>query len=349
MGDIREAVRMAHLADKMHEIQDDSHIIAADICILHAFLIHWRAPLADSLEPLQHAYGICMESGVVDVAFLAVATWVQVATFSGYPLDRLESYEREYFGQMYEFEHMSQIYLTLPYWQLCLNMLGQSDDPLVLTGEAMDETTYRADAAKAKVLLAPPTLNLAQIMLAVHFDSTHILQGLLAEFETYEKVPVGHFVQYFSRFFLALSYIKLYRSFRKGSYKRMARKYSIQVRKWTLDGCPNTKCLWALLRAEVSTLARKPKRKHVGTLYHDAIKEASSNLCVEAIANECAARYYQTQTSNEQLARLYIERAIELYGNYGALAKVDFLERTSALSRGSFARDPARPNEIVAN
>lgn len=286
---------------------------------------------------------------MVDVAFLAVATWVQSATFSGYPLDRLEAYEREYFGQMYEFEHMSQIYLTLPYWQFCLNMLGQSDDPMVLTGEAMDETTYRADAANAKVLLAPPTLNLVQIMLAFHFDSTHMLQDLLTEFETYEKVPVGHFVQYFSRFFLALSYIKLYRSFWKGSDKRMARKYSNQVRKWTLNGCPNTKCLWALLQAELSTLARRPNRIHVGALYHDAIKEASSNLCVEAIANECAARYYQTQTTNEQLGRLCIQRAIELYRNDGAFAKVDFLEQASGLSRGSSARDPSRPNEIVAN
>lgn len=348
MGNISEAVRMANLTSKMHEIQDGKHNIPSDSCIIHTFLIHWRAPSYDSLEQLQQAYVSAMETGVYDVAFLAVSTWMMLATCCGYNLENLEKYSREYFGQMYEFQHMSQIYLSLPYWQFCLNMLGQSDDPVVLTGEAMDEKTYRADATNAEVLLGPQTLNTVRIILGCHFEYSHLLQVLLAEYESFKKPPGGHFLLYSTSFYVGLSYIKVYRSFGQRSCKRKAHKIANQLKKWTLDGCPNTKPLWALMEAELATLVPRKDNELVGTLFLDAIQYSSAlrNPCLEAMANERAARYYQTQASNEELARLYMERAVELYDSYGAFAKVGFLERTSILLK-SYGKRTSIP-EMVA-
>lgn len=327
---------MAHLTSRMHEIQEDKYNdIPGDSCVMRTFLIHWRAPLYDSLEPLQRAYVTAMESGAVEVAFLAVSTWIQLATCSGHPLDQLERNASEYCGHMDEFKHKSHMYMSLPFLQFCLNMMGQSEDPMVLTGEAMDEKTYHQQAAHEEVLLAPQTCNVLQIMLACHFNpSPHVLKRLVSEHESVKKPPVGHFLKYTTKFYVGLSYIELYRSFAKRSDKRKAHKIANELRKWTLDGCPNTKPLWALINAELTTLSSKRSTACIQASFLDAIQEASKihNLCLEAMANERAARYQLTLRlgkDQEPAGQLHMERAIQLYRRYGAFAKTEILERTT--------------------
>lgn len=188
---------MGYLTTKMHEIQNNDCNIPGDMCVVYSFLYHWRVPLLDTLEPLQNAYNTGLENGVFDVAFMAVAGWMQAAIFSGHPLQQLEPYMRTYCGKMNEFDHKSQTHLSLPYWQLCLNLLGQSDDPIFLTGEAMDEVTYKDDAVVNKVLLAPQTLNAVRIIVGCHFEYSHLLQKLIVEYESFYKPPVGHFMLYY--------------------------------------------------------------------------------------------------------------------------------------------------------
>lgn len=328
---------MADLASKMHAIQDDKDHVAMDSCIMHAFLIHWRAPLYDSLEPLQQAYVAAYESGKNSVAFLAASTRIQLAAMCGYPLEQVERITREYVGQMYDFQHVSERYLSLPFWQFFLNMMGQSDYPTILSGEAMDEETFIADAANANVLLASQILDAVRIVLICHFEiSSLALRKLIVAYEAIETPMVGHFMKYQASFYVGLSYIQLYRSFAKRSDRRKASKIANNLRKLTLDGCPNTKPLWALMNAELATLARKHDAKHVESLFRDAIQESSvvQNMCLEAMTNERAGRYCQSK-SNEEAARRYMERAAALYEGYGALAKVNCLQRTSKLLHSS--------------
>lgn len=353
MGNVSAAVRMGYLTTKMHELQTNDYVIPGDICVVHSFLNHWKAPLLDSLEPLQNAYNDALENGIFDVAFMAAAGWMQAAVFCGYPLQQLGPYMRAYCAQMNEFDyHKSQKQLALPYWQLCLNLLGQSDDPIFLTGEAMDETTYKDVALEAQVLLAPQALNVVRIILGCHFENSQLLQTLIVEYESFDKSPIGHFMLYYSKFYVGLAYICLSRSFSKRSDKRKAGKIAKELRKWTLGGCPNTKPLWALMEAELATLVptRKSDVERVGSLFLSAIKESAvaQNLCLEAMANERAARYYQTRALQVDLARLHMERALELYREYGAFAKIEFLERTSTLLHSSLTKRTGPPKIIAS-
>lgn len=349
MGNVPNAVRMARLTSKMHESSHNTRAIPGDLCVLHTFLVHWRAPLLDSLEPLQQSYVTAMETGIFDLAFSAVVSWTMVATFcGGYPLAQVETYTRRYVRQMQEYKHMNPLYLTLPYWQFCMNLMGQSDDPAVLSGEAMDEKRYTEEATNAKVLTAPQALNSVRIILVCHFDATCLMQALMTEYESYPKAPVGHFMSCQSKFYNGLAYIKLYRNFQNRSHKRKARKIVTELRKWTLDGCPNTQVLWVLLDAELSTIARRQDASRVEKLFLNAIQHASTsrNVCLEALANEGAARYYHAQVGDETKALLFTERAIDLYTSYGALAKVNFMERRrDRLS--SKSKCPAPPLEIL--
>jgi hypothetical protein len=81
-----------------------------------------------------------MDCGVFNLAFMAAQSYMQMATFCGSRLVELEEQMRTYCTRMLDFYNRSQVFVSLPYWQLSLNLMGQNDVPTILTGEAMIKT-----------------------------------------------------------------------------------------------------------------------------------------------------------------------------------------------------------------
>lgn len=351
MGDIPGAVRMANLALQLQDTLKDPATLPAVLCIVHTFELHWRVPLHESLQCLEQAHLSALEVGDFDIGFLAAQTWMQMATFCGYPLVELEQRMRQYCDRMSDFDHKSQLYLALPYWQYCLNLMGMNNDPVSMSGEAMEQETYDQEARAAKVDLAPHILNMVRIILAFHFGDVRLLKDLMDEYEALDQPAVGHFMQYISKFYVGMAYMTLYRSFVKRSHKKKARKITNQMYKWTKDGCVNTKPLLALLEAERATIESGNDSDSINGLYDLAVDEAFSfgNQALEALANERAARYHQILTSNKELGLHYMQRAIVLNNSRGASAKVKFLEGTFKwLMDDNSSSKMTRPLEILA-
>lgn len=189
------------------------------------------------------------------------------------------------------------------------------------------------------------TIRMVRIVLCYHFDDVASLKSLL---DNFEGSSVGHFMLYIGHFYLGLANIALYRSAKKRNYKGLARKSIKKMRKWTKDGCINTKPLLALMDAEMATLTQQKHTEKVRTAFDQAIDEAraSENAYLEAMANERAARYFQFQTVDQTITTAYMDEALLLYDSWGAASKIDYLETSCpwlAVQPG------AAPHEIVTN
>jgi predicted ATPase len=341
VGNISEAVRMGRLALELQGSQTRPNDLPSTLSLAHTSLLHWRIPFRDSLDPLLEGYTSGMENGDYEAGFMAMQAYMMMAIFSGgSPLIDLEQKMRQYCMLISELDHKVQLYLSLPYWQLCLNLLGFSDSPTMLIGEAMDQKLLQNEDQYTKVALAPQTLNTVRIVLAYHFEDVESLMYLLAEYDSFESNSVGHFMVYVVKFYVGMGYMVLYRIFVKRSYKEKARKIARQLRKWTRDGCINTRPLAALLEAELKTV--DTGSDEFLAAFYDAIHAArdSQNVCLEALAHERISRFLHYDE-----ARQHMDRALDLYGEWGASAKVAHLEKSFHWLQG----DVGTPLEIVTD
>jgi hypothetical protein len=128
---------------------------------------------------------------------------------------------------------------------------------------------------------------------------------------------------YVVKFYVGMGYMVLYRIFVKRSYKEKARKIARQLRKWTRNGCINTRPLAALLEAELKTV--DTGSDEFLAAFYDAIHAArdSQNVCLEALAHERISKFLHYDE-----ARQHMDRALDLYGEWGASAKVAHLEKS---------------------
>lgn len=347
MKDIPEAVRMGRLSLQYRGKETGMHVA---LSISHTFLLHWRTPFHESLEPLVRATHMGMDVGDFDAAFMAIQGYIRMSFYCGHPLPELEQQIRASCAEMFAFDNRSHIYQSLPYWQLFLNLLGQNENPTILTGEAMNQQTLSAEASAANVDVVPHTINALRLMLCYHFEDAPSLVSLVAKYEEHETPHIGHFMYYISRFYAGLACIALYRTSGKRPYKRKTLKVIKQMQNWTKDGCVNTKPLLSLLEAEMATLVKPAAVNAVHATFVQAIDDANEveNSCLAALANQRAAHYFDVHTPDQPEASEYMRRALELYNYWGATAKVTYLEETYHWLIDSPPKQDL-PTEILAN
>ena len=337
-GNYDEAYRFGQLALKLQEIQGNMTLIPHTYPLVYTFFHHWRNPLQECLEPLNYAYEVGMTTGEVDGGFLAIQVYASLAFHCGLPLRQVETSFRVYCNQMADFEHYSEITLAQPIWQCCLNLLDQSDDPRVLTGEAMNLKKYEADAAQSDHVMALRTALLARTILGFLMDDPTRLGDVVSEAINEPKVG-SHFNLYVGMFYTALATIARARAFPRERWvrRKAGRCYRMMVKKYlNKAGCSNCIPLANLIKAELADLTwRRRRRDEILELYDQAIADAQDHGWphVQAMANEKAGEHLaRIQSSNpygsESLTSspsptMYLEKALGLFESWGAIAKAN--------------------------
>jgi len=121
---------------------------ARTLFVANYFVLSWTEPLHNILKPLSRAYEVGMETGDTDSATWAIWGMVHSALMAGRHLEKLELDHRMYFKQTEELQRDSQRHSLAITWQFILNLMGRSDNPTVLTGEAMEEESMRATLSR---------------------------------------------------------------------------------------------------------------------------------------------------------------------------------------------------------
>lgn len=249
--------------------------------------------------------------------------------------------------------------LILPSWQLALNLMGRCDNPLVLSGEALNEQSFYdrfladngedgRDRGVAFYNWQYVSLQLAYIFqdleqLEIWFQKKRLIKGV---------VTGSHFSNMLVVFFSGLAGFSLYRATKKRKYLRKARhamnKMKMYCKTAGINAIPLRMVLLAEMTSTVTSIKRRGKLKnqnHVARSkrsYDEAI--ATLGRCglihLEALACERAGDFFMSLNNNDNedddddrsfWSQTYYDRARLRYLEWGATAKAEQLNVTHNL------------------
>lgn len=346
LGDLASAHRFATNAlqlttQSQFPINDARAILSA-----YTFSLHWKTSYSECLEPILQAHELFQSIGATHQLFFSGLIYLFIYFCSGLDLQPVEPDARRCVEMLVEYRHMYHLSSLLPLAQLIHNLMGKTDNPLVLDGEFMQQDVLLAQCSKLDHRRGIHLLMLCRLFLAVYFNDYQLADELssgLLDASKIGPVPwisVRFFFQGLAAFAMAKSGTRRIKHYTRTGYTFLAKLESFVAK-----GAGNCHHMLLLLRAEFRSLHASPK-----TAYDQAITAAGRLGYVhhQALANECAGRYFLANSSLS-LAEDYLVRARDLYHQWGAVAKVAqltqryrFLAASESLSRRASGRCRAR-------
>lgn len=326
--DFPEAMHYGTLATKLSEKQRTAFPGFAARCddMVLSYVHHWQAPLRPSLAPTIDAFQRLWTSGLVDTYLMDVCALLWHYFAAGEPVQKtLKECERsseacEDYQQMYHWHTNASQH------QAMLNLQGKCDNPAILKGGHMDIDVCRENWMATSNKPALYASQFWSLFLGYLFgdlrsakQSIKAMRADLMEDGSTVLVPLR-------LFYSALVYFSVYRSTRKSKYRRRANKPLKVLQNWSEKGAVNCVFMYQLLEAEDFSSQTRPVETTLKA-YDTAITSATE-LGLQhhmALANELAGAYLLLQ-NQEDRASGYLNRAVHLYGQWGAVAKVKSMQ-----------------------
>mmetsp|Transcript_45890 Transcript_45890/g.111166 ORF Transcript_45890/g.111166 Transcript_45890/m.111166 type:complete len:364 (+) Transcript_45890:72-1163(+) len=267
-------------------------------------------------------YHYGLRVGDIQMAMYSYMMGLYYELVNGRSLVAVTEETRETIAQIKVMNRASQLDLLAVLFQSMLNMKGESEDPLVLKGEAMDETA-----------LDPASMTTWNDALIVGY------KGLLNAYcgnhqanaeEILEKMPYvikeigGDGIVMWLDIYVAVSCLHVARSRGKRSpkYRKHGQNISKKVKRWIAQGCPNLLHLDYLLNAELAVL--KGDFKKAVKSYKTSIKigEKMGRVNDAGLASERLGEYLLEKKDGAG-ARKALLNSIEFYKLWASDYKVE--------------------------
>jgi predicted ATPase len=333
LGDIEKGYRFGKLALALLSKIDSKECTCRTITIAYSMVLHFKESIHDSITPHLHGIRSALANNDFEFAVYATSNYFAIAFHIGQRLTALEDYMRETCGRYRRYKQ-EKLRWPLPYWQAVLCLLGRSDRPTVLAGEAIPagEVAWieALKESKARQLLSFTLV--VRLQLECLFDDFDAAENTIAELEQHPNKGFRlHFTVHSLHLYSGIALVGLARLHpsKKQTHKSKLKKLIAQLRKLEDAKCPNSRPVYYLLLAEKRGLSNKTVGGVAKLIagYDEAItiaKEANFRQ-IEAIANERAG--IATVVFDPERSNNYFLRAHELYSKWGAVAKVESLER----------------------
>ncbi|MEG4593274.1 ATP-binding sensor histidine kinase [Microcoleus sp. F8_C2] len=329
VGDIDSGYQFGQLALRLMSKLNAQEIKAKTVVIVNSFIRHWKEHLSESLEPLVSAYVSGMETGDLEYASYGLMQYAYFAYFSGKELTVLEREMATYRDAVHKIKQKTALHYIETYWQAVLNLLGKSENPSLLKGEACDEQIRLLLHEQANDKAGVAYIYWNKLLLSYWFENYSEAIENIAIAEKYldglvglPPVPIFHF--YDSLVWLAV-YSDTPQSEQQGILDRVQANQE-KMQKWAHHAPMNHLHKFYLVEAErYRALGEKIEAIE---MYDKAIALAKENQYIneEALAHELAAKFYLSW-GKETIAQVYMQNAHYSYQLWGAIAKVEHLEQ----------------------
>eukprot|EP00540_Astrosyne_radiata_P003660 CAMPEP_0116845946 /NCGR_PEP_ID=MMETSP0418-20121206/13566_1 /TAXON_ID=1158023 /ORGANISM="Astrosyne radiata, Strain 13vi08-1A" /LENGTH=484 /DNA_ID=CAMNT_0004477147 /DNA_START=135 /DNA_END=1589 /DNA_ORIENTATION=- len=322
-GDIREGYRFGKLALELQKRIDAREWDPRVFTFVYTLCHHWQQPLHLSLDPLLTAHRSGMTCGDIDFAFQAAGAYQTLYFYCGMALEPAVKDMRNFCSEMVAYNQEKALVIYLPLWQCMLNLRGESHDPLVLTGEAMNQEEYSKNKSFTTSELAS-----YRMQIAYYLNALSLAHELAEELQTQPTEFNTHFMHCVRTFFLALVWIGVARRDKQRKPRKKAKRILKLMQGWVKRGAVNCVHKLLLVQAEYQSIVSSSTEK-VRKAYRKAVTTAGRSGFIqdEALASERAGLYC-FDSGDHYRAKDYISRAYALYRDWGALAKVVQLEKT---------------------
>lgn len=332
LGDIRSGSTFGKLGyDTLEHTRAETFRVKV-LFVLYVFINHWTEPLASCAAPLLTAYRVGMEAGN-----LVGATWSAYYRllwlyYTARPLAELEREASTYSAIFHDLGQTAAHRRNDMLRQVLLNLMGRTADPVAFSGETyrdaeIDSLSAKGDDATSRFFYY---FNKQSLCFLFGRYAEAVRHGESASASTEAAIGLPDLA--FWAFWDALSRVRHAESQGEAERQRLlrgARKQQKKLAKWGRFGPENYQHKHDLVQAELCRVDGETARAR--ELYDRALEGAARAGYFQeaALAAELAARFYLV-SGRRSLAGWYLDRARRGYLEWGALAKVDALEREHA-------------------
>ena len=340
LDDYDEGYKFGKVALAMLQESNDETMLPRVYMIVYGLVNIFVDPLQAGLEQLKYGYEIGLSVGDTESAFTNVWLYVVSALICGRPLVGLSEEITSYLIGMRAYKNHMQ-HLLLPYGQSILNLIGNTvpdsisqagtetdkDSPYVLKGALMDESIILDRPLTPRSVKVVETIyNLKAVIsyLFRQYDVAARCTEKAAGVTSGRSFSPG--TQVFYSFYRGLIAIEMCRvePTQAEKWKAIFEMEAAKMKKWSNTASWNCEHKHLLFMAEASYLAGD--RDAAKITYEDSIRLASDHgfICDQALACERMGLFC-AETSGADVALPYFQRALCLYQEFGAEAKVKHL------------------------
>jgi predicted ATPase len=322
MGQVDEAYRFGCLALKLCERfpVEESQTLTL-VCV---YLQIVKKPLRHSIEMLLRAHRIGMEKGDIEFSFLAAVSYCVFYFYHGLPLGPMQEDAKAFANLMRQYGNVVTLNHLSFYRQLALNFMGQSENFLILSGEALNLEKVEKEAIEQRNHLTLLFSWTAQLVLACFSFDVDLSTTVLRKLEKVDLLPEN----FPGPTIIGLTSAFLARSTGLKKYVKQAKQAIKKLDAVLRKGSVNYLHFQLLTKAEIA--AFEGREDLAKKLFEGAMRASGQAgfTNFEALTNERAGLYaLERDSSNLFWASTYLSRAVWLYSEWGAQAKVDLLRQ----------------------
>ncbi|AFZ06433.1 PAS sensor protein [Oscillatoria nigro-viridis PCC 7112] len=327
VGDIETGYQFGKLAILLLDKFNTKELTARTIFIFNYFVKHWKEHLRETLNPLQNAYSIALETGDLEYAAYSVCVYCYHSYVLGKELAKVEAEMAMYSNTLSQLKQETSYYYNQLNRQVLLNLMGQAEDKCLLIGENYDETKMLPLHREANAQNLCRSVYFYKLFLCYLFQDYQQAIENAKSAEKYSDSAVGTIPLY--HFYNSLVYLAIYSDAPKSEQKLILQKVKAnqkKIKKWA-EFAPMTH-LHKFYLVEAERYRVLGENARAIDCYDRAIALANENDYIneEALANELAAKFY-IAWGKEQVAQAYMTNAYYCYLRWGATAKMTDLKR----------------------
>jgi PAS domain S-box-containing protein len=291
---------------------------------VYAFIMPWKRSLREVLQPSLTAYQIGLETGDLQFGVFSAYSYCFHAFWAGSPLPELTTEMADYSQVMAKIhqEHIRSYHDR--YWQLGLNLLGENDNPLYLSGRAYNEEQMLAIILETGDVYSLFEIYFLRLYLGYLFGD---LDRAIAHAPLAEQNLSGSSSLICSAIFYfydSLTRLAIFSTASESEQSEILAKVAAnqdKMRFWEQHAPMNFAHKVYLVEAE---LARVLDRSADAREYYDlaiSLAQEHEYLNEVALAYELAGKFYLAK-QQKHTARHYLQDACYAYQRWGANAKV---------------------------
>jgi len=328
LGDFESGSRYGELALNLSERDCTKRYRAQTAFLVTSMVDHWKKSLHDTLPSLLETYTLGLELGDFEFATLSLFFYDAHAFFTGARLDDLSREMAAHSRIIDRFRQETHFYFNEMVRQTVLNLMGRSEDPCRLKGEAYDETGMLPVHMKNNDLSAVFMVHFYKMILQYLFGQneaalacSRTVKSHLMSMVSTAWIPLFHFYDSLVRLALMGD---ADRGTRKRHLKRVAANQK-KLKKFADSAPMNHLHKWMLVEAERFRIAGNITQAL--EYYEKAILNAGKQgyLQEESLSCELAAKFWFS-IDKPAFAEHYLAKALYGYKFWGAAAKVDDLQ-----------------------
>lgn len=329
-ADIPTGYRYGELALNILDKFDARTIKCRVLVMWNTNILFWKQHLRKTIPSLQQGLQIGLETGDIEYVGYCSSIYNLNMILSGESLSYISEQLKNSIFLMYSLQQEGTVLLHKIWYQLVFNFSENHENKQIFDGEFFNESEFLPILLQTHASTVLFSLYLAKTIFYYFFGFSDLAIENSQKGQYYLQFVIGQVTTSQYNFYYSLSLLAEYPHqsvSRQQEYLQQIVSNQEQMRNWAIHAPMNYQHKYDLIAAEIARVLGN--NWEAMELYDQAIAGAKENKYIheEGLANELAGRFYLS-FHKEKIAQTYLIDAYYCYANWGAKAKIEYLEKT---------------------